>query len=85
MININKPIDYESLRSPLIDRLMADCTEEERREATRHWFSFLHTMMKIVDELEADGFFKDPVPEGEPVSDKPTMPVTPPAQEADQR
>jgi uncharacterized protein YbgA (DUF1722 family) len=39
-------------RSALIDLVMKDASEEEKAEATLHWFGFLRTLMKIAREEE---------------------------------
>lgn len=39
-------------RSALVDLVMKDAAEEERIEATRHWFGFLETLLKIAREIE---------------------------------
>lgn len=39
-------------KSALVELVMKDATEAERREATRHWFDFLGALLKIVDEDE---------------------------------
>ena len=39
-------------RSALVDLVMENATEEERREATIHWYGFLNTLIKIVEDRE---------------------------------
>ena len=39
-------------RSALVDLVMKDASEEEKAEATLHWFGFLRTLMKIAREEE---------------------------------
>ena len=34
---------------------MKDATEDERQEATRNWFGFLATLVKIVEDQEKNG------------------------------
>jgi hypothetical protein len=42
----------EQQRSALVELVMPEASEEEKEEASRHWFSFLETLGKIVDEEE---------------------------------
>jgi len=39
-------------RSALVDLVMKDASEEEKAEATRHWFGFLRALMRIAREEE---------------------------------
>ena len=38
--------------SALVDLVMPEASEEERAEATRRWFGFLQTLMRIVEDRE---------------------------------
>jgi hypothetical protein len=42
----------QPLRSELVELAMADASEEEKREATRHWFGFLGTLLRIAEDEE---------------------------------
>lgn len=37
-------------RSALVDLVMPEASEEERAEATRRWFGFLQTLVRIVED-----------------------------------
>ena len=39
-------------RSALVDLVMPEASEEERAEATRRWFGFLQTLVRIVEDRE---------------------------------
>lgn len=39
-------------RSALVDLVMKDASEEEKAEATRHWYDFLQALLSIIDEDE---------------------------------
>lgn len=41
-------------RSALVDLVMPEASEEERAEATRRWFGFLQTLVRIVEDRERD-------------------------------
>jgi len=41
-------------RSALVDLVMPEASEKERAEATRRWFGFLGTLVRIVEDRERD-------------------------------
>ena len=46
--------EHHRLESGLVRRVMPDATEEEIEKATQRWFSFLETLIEIVERKEQE-------------------------------